>query len=68
MPDLLSLAEAAQILKISRPTLRKRIRGREVSYYQIGRKWFLDRTDVEEFLRQARVEACRGVVGSDHAA
>jgi excisionase family DNA binding protein len=60
MPDLISLAEAAEILKISRPTLRKRMRDRQLTYYQIGRKWLLDKADVEDFLRQARVESFRG--------
>jgi excisionase family DNA binding protein len=54
---MLSVAEAAARLGVSKFTVRAWLRQRRLPYYQLGRRQVLDAEDVERFLREHRVEA-----------
>jgi excisionase family DNA binding protein len=53
----LSVPEAADILGISRFTLRAWLRQRRLPFHRIGRRIVLDLCDLDQFLMDNRVEA-----------
>ena len=63
---LVSMAEAATMLGVSRFTVRSWLRNRRLPFYRLGRRVLVDARDVEEFLARGRVEATVSV--ADHAA
>ena len=50
--DLLTVAEAAALLKTSRQQIRKMIRGGLILAVRIGREWRVDQAYLREFLDQ----------------
>ena len=50
--DLLTVAEAAALLKTSRQQIRKMIRGGLIPAVKIGREWRVDQIYLREFLDQ----------------
>jgi excisionase family DNA binding protein len=63
---LVSMAEAAAMLGVSRFTVRTWLRARRLPFYRLGRRVVIDAQDVEAFLARGRVEATVSV--ADHAA
>lgn len=56
MRKLLSTKEAAHYLGISRFTLDRWKSQRKIAFLRIGRRTLFDVSDLEEFIKQARVE------------
>lgn len=52
MIDLLTVEEAAVLLKTSRQQIRKMIRGGLIPSVKIGREWRVDQAYLREFLDQ----------------
>jgi excisionase family DNA binding protein len=63
---LVSMAEAAVMLGVSRFTVRTWLRNRRLPFYRLGRRVLVDARDVEAFLARGRVEAT--VTEAIHAA
>jgi excisionase family DNA binding protein len=54
-----SVQEAAELLGVSRHTLRRWLALRLIPFHHCGRRVVLDPRDLEEFLQANRVEAIR---------
>jgi excisionase family DNA binding protein len=52
----LSIPAAAQLIGVSKHTLRAWIRDRRFAHYRVGRRVVVHRTDVETFLARHRVD------------
>jgi len=50
--DVLTSREACELLRISRPTLRKLINKGEISAFKIGNNWRIMRTELERYVRE----------------
>jgi excisionase family DNA binding protein len=50
----LNLEQAAEHLNCSLSTLRRMLRRKQLSYYQVGRKIYLDRTEIRKDLQSYR--------------
>ena len=55
MPEVLSLEEACQFLKLAKPTLYKYARVGDVPAFKMGRVWKFHRESLDQWMR-ARVQ------------
>ena len=60
MPELLTIPEAAALLRLKPSTVRAWLLKRRIAYVKLGRRVFLRRADVEELIAQSVVPAGRG--------
>lgn len=57
--DMLTEAQAAEILGIVEGTLRRWIQERRLPYFRVGKRVWIDPKDVEDFLQRSRVDAAQ---------
>jgi len=62
---LLTLAEAAEVLRLSTRTVREYVRRREIRGKIIGKRWRFRRADLDAFFENAPSEWDFGGKGSD---
>jgi|TergutMp193P3_1026864.scaffolds.fasta_scaffold14984_2 excisionase family DNA binding protein len=55
MQKLLSIIDAAPMLKISEITLRRLIKKKEIPYHRIGKRYFFTEEDIENYLSNVSV-------------
>lgn len=60
--DFLTFEEVQELLKLSRSKLYQMLQGGELPAYKIGKKWRIDRTELEEWIESKRFRA-RASVG-----
>jgi excisionase family DNA binding protein len=53
---LLTLEEATAFLRVSRSTMYRLIKRRELPGYKIARRWMFDRSDLRQFVASRRTE------------
>lgn len=54
---LLTVVEAAQLLRLKPSTIRDWLLRKRITYYKIGRRVFLRRADLQELISNCRVPA-----------
>lgn len=59
-PTMLTMAEAAERLGTTHRFVRRLVSERRIAYLKLGRHVRISSEDLDEFLRQARVEPQRG--------
>ncbi len=50
--EILTAREAAEFLKVSTLTLRKRVRETDIPAHRMGRKWIFIKSEVMEWLKR----------------
>lgn len=61
--ELLTINEAAKVLRISEFTLRKRISAREISFRKFGKFCFLTNADIQAYIEASAVPMKNGKEG-----
>ena len=61
-PAMLTIAEAAETLRVSERTIRRWISAKSLTAHRFGRTWRIARRDLEEHLLRHRHEAERRVL------
>jgi excisionase family DNA binding protein len=60
---LLTLNETMALLRVSRSTMYRLIRRRELPVYKIGRRWMFDIADLRRFMASRRLGSMTGEDG-----
>lgn len=52
IPDILTISDAIELLKISRSTFIKDINSKKINYIRIGRQYRFTKNDIVDYLNQ----------------